>query len=70
MPLLLEQLQWDQPLAPEFADPAWEAEMKTLDPRFVARAMPPVPVKGKTEPIATFAIESFDAAAQSARRKA
>jgi len=38
-----------------------EDVMKTLDPRFTARAMPPVAVKGKTEPIATFAIESFDA---------
>jgi adenylate cyclase len=37
-----------------------EAVHKTLDPRFVARAMPPVAVKGKTEPIATFAIESYD----------
>ena len=36
-----------------------EDVMKTLDPRFVARPMPPVAVKGKTEPIATFAIESF-----------
>ena len=34
--------------------------MKTLDRRFVARAMPPVTVKGKTEPITTFAIDSFD----------
>jgi len=38
-----------------------EEVQKTLDPRFVARAMPPVAVKGKSEPIATFAIESFDA---------
>ena len=38
-----------------------EEVMKTLDPRFVARAMPPVAVKGKSEPIVTFAIESFDA---------
>lgn len=30
MPLLLEQLQWDQPLTPEFADPAWEAEIAAL----------------------------------------
>ena len=36
--------------------------MKTLDARFVARAMPPAAVKGKSEPIATFAIEAFDAA--------
>ncbi|HMF41610.1 MAG TPA: adenylate/guanylate cyclase domain-containing protein [Polyangia bacterium] len=47
-----------------------EDVMKTLDPRFVARAMPPVAVKGKTEPIATFAIESFDAAVQEGRRRA
>ena len=47
-----------------------EEVMKTLDPRFVTRAMPPVAVKGKTEPIATFAIESYDDAAQSGRRKA
>jgi adenylate cyclase len=37
-----------------------EAVQKTLDPRFVMRPMPPVAVKGKTEPVATFAIESFD----------
>ena len=37
-----------------------EEVMKTLDPRFVTRAMPPVAVKGKTDPIATFAIESYD----------
>ena len=37
-----------------------EAVQKTLDARFIARAMPPVPVKGKSEPVATFAIESFD----------
>lgn len=47
-----------------------EDVMKTLDPRFVARAMPPVAVKGKTEPIATFAIESFAEAGQAGRRKA
>ena len=44
-----------------------EEVMKTLDPRFVARPMPPVAVKGKTEPIATFAIESYGAATQSSR---
>jgi adenylate cyclase len=38
-----------------------EDVQKTLDPRFAARAMPPVAVKGKSEPITTFAIESFDA---------
>ena len=37
-----------------------EAVRKTLDARFVTRAMPPVAVKGKSEPVATFAIESFD----------
>jgi adenylate cyclase len=37
-----------------------EDVMKTLDRRFVARAMPAVAVKGKTDPIMTFAIESFD----------
>jgi adenylate cyclase len=41
-----------------------EAVQKTLDPRFVVRAMPPVAVKGKTEPIATFAIESYDPASK------
>ena len=37
-----------------------EEVQKTLDPRFVMRPMPPVAVKGKSEPVATFAIESFD----------
>ena len=41
-----------------------EAVQKTLDPRFVVRAMPPVAVKGKTEPIDTFAIESYDPASK------
>jgi adenylate cyclase len=31
----------------------------TLDPRFVLRAMPPAVVKGKTEPVTTYAVESF-----------
>ena len=44
-----------------------EEVQKTLDPRFVARAMPPVAVKGKSEPIATFAIESFDRRAAARR---
>jgi adenylate cyclase len=35
---------------------------KTLDARFVVRAMPPATVKGKTEPIETYAVESFQAA--------
>jgi len=47
-----------------------EDVMKTLDPRFVARAMPPMPVKGKSEPIVTFAIEAFDEAGQAGRRRA
>ena len=46
-----------------------EEVQKTLDARFVTRAMPPAAVKGKSEPIATFAIESYDAA-QPGRRKA
>jgi len=39
-----------------------EEVQKTLDPRFVMRPMPPVAVKGKSEPVATFAIESYDPA--------
>jgi adenylate cyclase len=39
-----------------------EDVMKTLDARFVARALPPATVKGKSEPITTFAIQSFDPA--------
>jgi adenylate cyclase len=46
-----------------------EDVMKTLDPRFVARALPPAVVKGKSEPLATFAIESYDAG-QAGRRNA
>jgi uncharacterized peroxidase-related enzyme len=30
MPLLLEQLQWDEPLVPEVDDPAWEHEVRSL----------------------------------------
>jgi uncharacterized peroxidase-related enzyme len=30
MPLLVDQLQWDQPLSPETHDPAWEAEVRGL----------------------------------------
>lgn len=30
MPLLLEQLQWAEPLVPETTDPAWEAEVLSL----------------------------------------
>lgn len=33
---------------------------KALDPRFVLRAMPPAVVKGKTEAVATYAVEGFD----------
>jgi len=39
-----------------------EAVQQTLDPRFVVRPMPPVTVKGKSEPIATFAVDAFDPA--------
>jgi adenylate cyclase len=41
-----------------------------LDPRFALRALPPVEVKGLLEPVATFAVERFDAAprAQTASR--
>jgi adenylate cyclase len=40
-----------------------EAVQKTLDGRFVLRAMPPVAVKGKSEPVATFAVDAFVARA-------
>jgi alkylhydroperoxidase family enzyme len=30
MALLIDQLQWEQPLVPEFTDPAWEAEIAAL----------------------------------------
>jgi uncharacterized peroxidase-related enzyme len=30
MPLLVEQLQWSEPLVPAFEDPAWEAEVRGL----------------------------------------
>jgi uncharacterized peroxidase-related enzyme len=30
MPLLLEQLQWHEPLAPETIDPAWEEEVRSV----------------------------------------
>jgi len=33
---------------------------KTLDSRFRLRAMPPAVVKGKTEPVATYAVEGFE----------
>jgi adenylate cyclase len=42
-----------------------EAVRRTLDSRFVLRAMPPLPVKGKTEPVGTYAVEAFVAAAGS-----
>jgi class 3 adenylate cyclase len=32
---------------------------QALDPRFVLRAMPPTHVKGKSEPVTTYAVESF-----------
>ena len=32
-----------------------------LDSRFRLRALPPVPVKGIAEPVATFAVEGFEA---------
>lgn len=35
---------------------------KTLDARFVVRAMPPAIVKGKADPVETYAVESFQAA--------
>lgn len=35
---------------------------KTLDARFVVRAMPPATVKGKAEPIETYAVDSFQTA--------
>ncbi len=40
-----------------------EAVQKTLDARFVLRPMPPVAVKGKTELVATFAVDGFTARA-------
>jgi uncharacterized peroxidase-related enzyme len=39
MALLLDQLQWDQPLAPEFSDPAWEAEVAALMGGYVPSAL-------------------------------
>jgi len=35
---------------------------KTLDARFVVRAMPPAMVKGKAEPVETYAVDAFQAA--------
>src|SRR5262245_34877263 len=35
MPLLVDQLQWEQPLTPEFVDPAWEAEVRPLFGGFI-----------------------------------
>lgn len=40
-----------------------EAVRQTLDARFVVRAMPPVAVKGKSEPVATYAVEGLAPAA-------
>ena len=31
-----------------------------LDPAFRLQALPPVPVKGKSEPVATFAVLGYD----------
>ncbi len=36
------------------------AVQKDLDPQFVLRAMPPVEVRGISEPVATFAVERFE----------
>jgi uncharacterized peroxidase-related enzyme len=30
MPLLLEQLQWDEPLVPEVVDPTWEEQVRSI----------------------------------------
>jgi len=43
-----------------------DAVRETLDDRFVLRAMPPVAVKGKSQPVATWAVESFAARAAKA----
>jgi adenylate cyclase len=37
-----------------------EEVRQALDHRFTVRPMPPAAVKGKTEPVVTFAVESFD----------
>jgi uncharacterized peroxidase-related enzyme len=39
MPLLVDQLQWEAPLTPEFADPAWEAEVRGLFGGFVPHCL-------------------------------
>ena len=39
MALLVDQLQWDQPLTPEFADPAWEAEIRGLFGGFMPNSL-------------------------------
>jgi uncharacterized peroxidase-related enzyme len=39
MALLVDQLQWDQPLTPEFTDPAWEAEVRGLFGGFVPNSL-------------------------------
>jgi adenylate cyclase len=36
-----------------------EAVRQSLDARFVLRAMPPVQVKGKSEPVVTYAVEGY-----------
>lgn len=35
MPLLVDQLQWEQPLTPEFVDPAWDAEVRGVFGGFI-----------------------------------
>src|SRR6185503_17993684 len=35
MPLPVDQLQWEQPLTPEFVDPAWDAEIRGVFGGFV-----------------------------------
>jgi adenylate cyclase len=37
-----------------------EAVRNALDERFVVRPMPAMAVKGKTDPVVTFAVESFE----------
>lgn len=39
MPLLVEQLNWEQPLTPEFVDPAWEAEVRGIFGGFIPSAL-------------------------------
>ena len=39
MALLVDQLQWEQPLTPEFADPAWEVEVRGLFGGFMPNSL-------------------------------